>query len=397
MKAAEYKLLTDLDVAGKRVFVRADLNVPIGEQGVVLDDMRIQESVPTIRHILDKGGTPIVASHLGDIAPGVDTKWSLRPLAEKLEALVGKKVHFASECVGPEARAAVESLPAGEVLLLENLRFHPGEKKNDPEFSKQLSILADVYVNDAFATAHRTHASIVGLPKYFTTKGAGLLMDKELSYFRKVLASPGRPLCIVLGGTKAATKMGVLGKILDRADKIIIGGALANTFLAAQGIQVGRSSYEYDLMGKAIELLGRLARKDCKVYLPVDVMVGTSPSATGFGRAVPTQEIPADTMILDIGPASALLFKEALTNADTIIWNGPMGAYENEEFSKGTFDLIEGIAAAHGLSIAAGGDSCAAIQKMALRHKFNFISTGGSAFLALLEDENLPGLEALAA
>jgi phosphoglycerate kinase len=275
------------------------------------------------------------------------------------------------------------------------LRFQPGEKKNDPEFVQQLASLGDVFVSDAFATAHRSHASMVGVPKLFRDKAAGFLMQKEIDYYNQALENPRKPLCVVIGGSKVSSKLTALINLASKADKLIIGGAMANTFLAAQGLQVGRSLFEPDLAPKALELLGTLARRECKVYLPVDVIVAPALTSKGLGRAVPVQEIPPDTMALDIGPATSLLYREALHTAETIVWNGPMGAYENEEFAKGTYDMCESVANAHGLTVVGGGDTDAAIHHMQLAHKFSFISTAGGAFLALLEGNSLPGIKAL--
>jgi phosphoglycerate kinase len=289
----------------------------------------------------------------------------------------------------------VSELNEGQVLLLENLRFQPGEKKNDPEFCAALAKLGDIFIGDAFATAHRSHASMVGVPKLFKVKAAGLLMQKEINYYNQALEKPKKPLCVVIGGSKVSSKLQAMVNLASKADKLIIGGAMANTFLAAQGLQMGRSLYEPELAGKALELLGTLARRECKVYLPVDVIVAPALNSKGLGRAVPVQEIPADTMALDIGPATSLLYREALHTAETIVWNGPMGAYENEEFAKGTHDMCESIANCHGMSVVGGGDTDAAIHHMQLAHKFSFISTAGGAFLALLEGNSLPGIKAL--
>ena len=334
-------------------------------------------------------------SHLGDGSGKVDPLLSLKPIAIALSGLIGTEVQLAPDCVGPEVETMVDKLQPGQVLLLENLRFHAGEKSNDPEFASMLAKLGDVFVNDAFATAHRAHASMVGVPKLFKEKAAGLLMQKEMEYYEKTLVKPKSPLCVILGGAKISTKLPTLQHLSSKADKLIIGGAMANTFLAAQGVQMGRSLYEPEMFPKALEILASLARRGCKVYLPFDFMVAPSLSSTGLARAVPAQELPAELMALDIGPASSLLFREAIHNAETIVWNGPMGAFENEEFSKGTTDLIESIACAHGLKVAGGGDTDAAIHQMELGHKFDFISTGGGAFLALLEGKGLPGFDAL--
>lgn len=386
--------LQDLTFTGKRVLIRADLNVPLNETLEITDDNRIKQFLPTLQAVLSQGGRAILMSHLGEPS-GVDPKFSLRPVARRLAELLNTDVALSPECVGAETTKMVSELRDGQVLLLENLRFHPGEKKNDPDFSAQLAKLGDVFISDAFATAHRSHASMVGVPRLFKAKAAGLLMQKEINYYKQALENPKKPLCVVIGGSKVSSKLNALVNLSTKADKLIIGGAMANTFLAAQGLQMGRSLYEPDLAGKALELLGTLARRDCKVYLPVDVVVAPSLSSQGLGRAVPVQEIPADTMALDIGPATSLLYREALHTAETIVWNGPMGAYENEDFAKGTHDMCESIANAHGLTVVGGGDTDAAIHHMQLGHKFSFISTAGGAFLALLEGNSLPGIRAL--
>jgi phosphoglycerate kinase len=386
--------LGDLDCKGKRVLIRADLNVPLNENLEITDDNRIKQFLPTLQAVLEKGGRAILMSHLGEPS-GADSAFSLKPVARRLSELLGTDVALASDCVGAEVSKLASDLKDGQVLLLENLRFHSGEKKNDPEFASQLAKLGDVFVSDAFATAHRSHASMVGVPKLFKEKSAGLLMQKELDYYYKALEKPKKPLCVVIGGSKVSSKLTALINLSSKADKLIIGGAMANTFLAAQGLQMGRSLYEPELAGKALELLGTLARRDCKVYLPVDVVVAPNLNSKGLGRAVPVQEIPADTMALDIGPATSLLFKEALHTAETIVWNGPMGAYENEDFARGTHDMCESIANTHALTVVGGGDTDAAIHHMQLAHKFSFISTAGGAFLALLEGNSLPGIKAL--
>jgi phosphoglycerate kinase len=386
--------LRDLQCKGKRVLIRADLNVPLNENLEITDDNRIKQFLPTLQHVLAQGGRAILMSHLGE-PNGRGSNLSLKPVSRKLAELLGTDVIMAPDCVGPDATRLAQELGDGQVLLLENLRFHPGEKKNDPEFASQLAKLGEVFISDAFATAHRSHASMVGVPKLFKEKCAGLLMQKEVDYYNQALVNPKKPLCVVIGGSKVSSKLNALINLASKADKLIIGGAMANTFLAAQGLQVGRSLFEPDLAGKALELLGTLARRDCKVYLPVDVVVAPSLSSKGLGRAVPVQEIPADTMALDIGPATSLLFREALHSGETIVWNGPMGAFENEDFAKGTHDMCESIANSHGLTVVGGGDTDAAIHHMQLGHKFSFISTAGGAFLALLEGNSLPGIKVL--
>lgn len=386
--------IQDLSFAGKKVLIRADLNVPLTDDLQITDDNRIKQFLPTLQLILSQGGRAILMSHLGDPS-STDERFSLKPVATRLSDLLKKQVTLAPSCIGTEVKTLVSNLKDGDVLLLENLRFHPGEKSNNPVFAKQLAELGDIFISDAFATAHREHASMVGVPNLFETKAAGLLMQKELAYYTQALENPKKPLCVVIGGAKVSSKLKALINLASKADTLIIGGAMANTFLAAQGFQMGRSLYEPDLAPKAIELLGTLARRGCHVYLPVDVVVAPSLGSKGLGRAVPVQEIPPDTMALDIGPATSVLYKEALNSAETIVWNGPMGAYENEEFAQGTHSMCESIANAHGLSVVGGGDTDAAIHHMQLGHKFNFISTAGGAFLALLEGKSLPGIRAL--
>lgn len=389
------KFLKDLDLKGKRVLIRADLNVPLNDDLVITDDNRIAQFVPTLKTVIEHGGKPIVMSHFGSPGGKVNPQESLKPVAKRLAELAKVDVVLAPDCIGAAVEEMARTLETGRVLLLENLRFHAGEEANDAQFCAQLAKLGEVFVGDAFATAHRKHASMVGVPALFKQKAAGLLMQREMEFYEKALVTPKRPLCVVLGGSKVSTKLNVLINIASRADKLIIGGAMANTFLAAQGFQMGRSMYEKDLIPKVLELLGTLARRGCQVYLPVDFMVGPSLSAKGLARAVPAQEIPADSMALDIGPATSLLYKSALVSAETIVWNGPMGAFENEEYAKGTTDMIENLASSHGLTIVGGGDTDAAIHQMELAHKFGYISTGGGAFLALLEGKGLPGFSAL--
>ena len=386
--------LGDLNCKGKRVLIRADLNVPLNEKLEITDDNRIKQFLPTLQAVLSQGGRAIIMSHLGE-PTGVDAALSLKPVAARLAELLSTDIISAPDCIGPDVTKLVAELKDGQVLLLENLRFQAGEKKNDPGFAAQLAKLGDIFISDAFATAHRSHASIVGVPKLFKEKSAGLLMQKEIDYYKQALEKPRKPLCVVIGGSKVSSKLTALVNLASKADTLIIGGAMANTFLAAQGLQVGRSLFESDLAGKALELLGTLARRGCRVYLPVDVIVAPSLNSKGLGRAVPVQEIPADTMALDIGPATSLLYREALHSAETIVWNGPMGAYENEDFAKGTHDMCESIANSNGMTVVGGGDTDAAIHHMQLAHKFSFISTAGGAFLALLEGNSLPGIKAL--
>jgi phosphoglycerate kinase len=385
----------DLDLHGKRVFVRADLNVPLNEEKVVTDAHRVLSFAPTAKLIIEKGGIPVIASHLGRPGGTRDAAFSLAPVVPTLEKALGCTVHLAPDCIGAETEQLVNSAKPGEAVLLENLRWHKGEKENDPKFGASLASLAEVFINDAFGTAHRAHASMVGVPQYLTEKAPGLLMQKEVDYFKKALIDPERPLCVVIGGAKISSKLGVLNRLSEKADKIIIGGAMANTFLAAQGMQMGRSLYEQALFPQALEIMGRVARRGAQLYLPVDLVVAPSLKSQGLARSVTSQEVPADSMALDIGPATRILYQEAVQSAATIVWNGPMGAFEYEDFAAGTESMVETMGNAHGLTVVGGGDTDAAIHKLELAHKFDYISTGGGAFLTLLEGHPLPAFEAL--
>lgn len=389
------KYINELDLKNKTVLIRADLNVPLNNEHEITDANRIKQFLPTLKHVIENGGKAVVMSHLGRPAGKVDPAFSLKPVANKLSELLGFQVPLAPDSVGPLVEKLVAETEFGKVVLLENLRFHIGEKENDKEFSSLLARLGDVYVNDAFATAHRAHASMVGIPALIKEKAAGFLMKNELEYFDKALANAAKPLCVILGGAKATSKLKALINISDKADKIIIGGAMANSFLAAQGIQIGKSLVEREIFPDIVKLMANLARQGCQLYLPVDFLVGPSLAAKGVARAVPAQEIPADSMALDIGPATSVLYREVVQNAETIIWNGPMGAFEHEDYSQGTTDMIETLAQSHGLTVVGGGDTDAAIHEMQLEHKFSYISTGGGAFLALLEGKTLPALAAL--
>lgn len=389
------KTLKELNLNNKKVLIRADFNVPLDEAGNITDDNRIKEFLPTLEAVVAQGGKPILMSHFGSPGGKVDPALSLKPVAKRLAELSKMEVTLAPSCIGAEVQALASALEPGRVLLLENLRFFPGEESNDPTFCAELAKLGEVFINDAFATAHRKHASMVGVPKLFKERGAGLLMQKEIEFYDRAMNNPKKPLAVMIGGSKVSSKLNVLLNIASKADKIFIGGGLTYTFLAAQGMQVGRSLIERDLIPKIQELMVTLARRGCQLYLPVDVVVAPAINSKGLARVVPVQEIPADQMGLDIGPATRLLYKSALESAETIVWNGPMGVLENEDFAGGTFAMIEALASSHALTIIGGGDTDAAIHQMELAHKFGFISTGGGAFLALLEGKGLPGFSAL--
>lgn len=389
------KTLRDANLDGKKVFIRADLNVPIDDNGKVTDLHRVKEFIPTLQLVREKGGIPILASHLGRPTTKREPQFSLAPVARAISDLLSTEVVLAPDCIGNEVKSLADNLKSGQILCLENLRYHKGESDNNPEFSAQLASLAEVYINDAFGTAHRAHASVVGVPKIIKESLPGLLLQKELDYYRKALINPERPLCVVIGGAKVSSKLGALKNLISKADKFIIGGAMANTFLAAQGMQMGRSLYEPSLLTQALEITGTLARRGCQLYLPVDLIVAPNLKSKGFARAVPVQEVPADCMALDIGPASRILFQEAIQTVSTVVWNGPMGAFEEEDFAAGTESMVESLAAAHAMTVVGGGDTDAAINKLELAHKFDFISTGGGAFLELLEGKPLPAFTAL--
>ncbi len=386
------KYLKDLNLGGKHILVRADLNISTNNSLQPGDEVRLKQLAPTLKAIVEAGGKPIIMGHCAPPSGKVNPENSLRPCVKRLAELTKIDVQFAPDCVGPIVTEMVKNLEPGRAILLENLRFHPGEESNDPQFAQALATLGQVYVNDAFSASHLRHASIVGLPAYCKEKCAGLLVQAEMAAYEKTLLKPKKPLCVVMGGAKVSTKFLILNNIAALADKLIIGGAMANTFLAAQGIQMGRSLYEKELIPKVLELFAVLARRGVQLYLPVDAMVGPSSAAKGLGRAVPVQELPADMMALDIGPATSLLFREAIQNAETVIWSGPMGAFENEEYAKGTTDMIETLASAHAVTLVGGGETNSAIQQMQLGHKFSHLSVGGRSFLQLMEGKSLPGL-----
>ena len=388
------KTVESADVAGKRVLVRVDFNVPL-ENGTVTDDTRIRAALPTINYLIDKGARIILMSHLGrPDGTGYQEQFSLAPVARVLGRLLGKDVAFCPECVGPQAQAAAEALASGDVLLLENLRFDKREKKNDPEFAKALADLGEVYVNDAFGTAHRAHASTAGVAAYLPAY-AGFLLASEVKTLTGLFSDPARPMVAVLGGSKVSDKLGVVERLLDLADTIIVGGGMAFTFLAAQGLEVGCSKKEDGLIEKAAGYLKKAQDNGVNLLLPVDVVAADRFAEDADTQVVPVTEIPADRMGLDIGPATIEAFREALLGAGTIFWNGPMGVFEMEPFARGTKEVAKAIAASSGTSVVGGGDSAAAVKKFDMQDGFSFISTGGGASMELLEGKELPGVAAL--
>ena len=390
------KTLKDLELAGKRVLVRVDFNVPMNDQGEITDDLRIRTVLPTLRYLVEAGARVIICTHRGRPKGQRVESFSLAPVAALTAALLGRPVPLAPDCIGPEVEAAVAALKDGDCLMLENLRFHPEEEKNDAAFSRQLAALADVYVNDAFAVSHRAHASVVGVTAHVREKAAGFLLQKEMEYFQRAIGTPQRPLIAIVGGAKVSGKLQALQNMLGRVDRMIIGGAMANTFLKSQGYDVGASKVEDDLLDTARDLLVQARAKGVKVYLPVDEIAADRFAPDAVIKQVTIQDIPENWMALDIGPASVVLFNEALADARTIVWNGPMGAFEMDAYARGTMALAHTVASSHALSVTGGGDSNAAVKQSGEAENISYMSTGGGAFLMLMEGKELPGIKALA-
>jgi phosphoglycerate kinase len=384
----------DVDVAGKRVLVRVDFNVPLDAEGRVADATRIREALPTINYLRERGARVILMSHLGRPDGQVRESLRLAPVAEVLQQLLGAPVRYVRDCVGPEVEAAVAALQPGEVLLLENLRFHPEEEQNDAAFSRQLAALGDLYVDDAFGTAHRAHASTEGITHYLPAV-AGLLMEKELDAFSRILDAPERPFAAIIGGAKVSTKIGVLRNLLGKVDRLLIGGGMANTFLKAQGHEVGRSLVEPDKLDVAADLLRAAAQAGVEVVLPVDAVVVDRLEAEAPRRVVPIDAVPPDLLIADIGPATVERFAQALADARTVLWNGPMGVFEVPPFAAGTRALAEIVGRLNAVTVIGGGDTVAAVEQAGCADRMTHISTGGGATLELLEGRVLPGVAAL--
>jgi len=391
------QFINDINLREKRVLIRVDFNVPLDQEGNITDDNRIRAALPTINHALDENAKVIVCSHMGRPKGKKVKELSMAPVARRLGRLLQKdeEVRLAPDCVGPEVRRMVDNLRRGQVMMLENLRFHPGETVNDPEFAKELAALCDVYVDDAFAVAHREHASVCGVVDFAPVSVAGFTMKKELQYFRRSFLDPARPLAAVIGGAKAITKLPAMENLLDHVDKIIIGGAMANTFLQSVGYDVGKSIYEEELVPTANMLLRTAKREGIKMYIPVDCVVADRFHRKAETKLVPVQDVPKDWMIMDIGPATSMLYREALADCKTIIWNGPMGAFEIDAFSRGTYAMVSTVAQSYALSIIGGGDTDVAVSNQGESANMSYISTGGGAFLALLSGETLPAVEAL--
>lgn len=383
-------MVTDLDVEGKKVIVRVDFNVPIKE-GKITDDTRIRAALQTIEYLLDHGAAVILMSHLGRPKTKDDLQFSLRPVAEHLGTLISAPVKFAEDCRGEVARQAAASLMPGEVLVLENTRFHKEETKNDPEMSKELASLADLFVNDAFGSAHRAHASTVGIADYLPA-AAGFLMEKEIKYLGNAIADPVRPFVAILGGAKISDKIGVIENLLKTADKILIGGGMANTFLKAQGYEMADSLVETDVLETASDLL---SKANGKILLPVDMVLGDAFDAEAELKTLPLGDVPAGWRLLDVGPETVKLFSGVIKDAGTVVWNGPMGVFEFPRFAQGTFEVARAVADSDAVSIIGGGDSVSAINQSGLSDQITHISTGGGASLEMLEGLELPGLAVL--
>ena len=388
------KTISELDIAGRRVFICVDFNVPLTPAGGVAEDTRIRESLPTIKHAIAAGARVILASHLGRPKGKPDPKYTMMPVGERLAELLGAEVVLTDEPVGDGARKVVGDLKAGRVALLENLRFTPAEEANDDTFAKGLASYADVYVNDAFGTAHRAHASTAGITKFVSSKGMGFLMEREVKFLGTLIGEVDRPFIAIIGGAKVSDKIGVLENLLSRVNQLLIGGAMANTFLKAKGGRLGRSLVEEDKLALARSFLKKAQDASVDVLLPRDAIAAAGVKSDA-GKVVPASEIPEDLAALDIGPETARGFGDAIARARTIFWNGPMGVFESDPFAGGTLAVARAVAASTALSVVGGGDSVAAVQKSGVADKITHISTGGGASLEFLEGKKLPGLAAL--
>ncbi len=387
--------IDQIDLKNKRVFIRVDFNVPLDKSGKVTDDTRVRAHLPTINYALDKGAKVIIGSHLGRPKGKRVEEFSLRPVVNILSGLLHKSVVFVADNVIEKAVQAVGSMKAGEVVLLGNLRFYPGEDKNDVEFAKQLAGLCDVYIDDAFAVSHRAAASNSAITDFVPVCAAGFLLKNELEYFNKAMGNPARPLCAIIGGAKVSDKIGVLEKLIDKVDKLIVGGGMAFTFLKAAGYGIGKSLCDHDMLDLARNIMEKSRQKNVQFLLPVDAVIAQAATAEAEAKVCGIKEIPQEWIGLDIGPATISLFSDALKGVKTIIWNGPMGMFELAPFSKGTFELAHAVANSGALTVVGGGDTDTAVHQAGLGAKMSYISTGGGAFLELLEGKILPGIAAL--
>jgi len=387
--------VTDLDVKGKLVFLRVDFNVPLDEKGAIRDDIRIRASLPTIGWLLDHGARLVIASHMGRPKGKVDPALSLAPAAKRLAELIPYRVRMAPDVVGDEVRKLKRALAEGEALLLENVRFYKEEEKNDPEFARQLAEDIDIFVNDAFGSSHRAHASVVGIAEFVPVKAAGYLMKKEVDYLKKAVHTPVKPYVAILGGAKVSDKIEIIESLLGKADEILIGGAMAYTFLKAQGLGVGKSLVEDDQIEVALVILDKARSGSVRFHLPQDHLLATAPAAGAETKVVESLPFPEDMMGVDIGPKTVKAYAAVIAAAKTIFWNGPMGIFEIDEFAQGTIGVAQAVAASGAVSIVGGGDSIAAVKKAGVRDKISHISTGGGASLEYVAYETLPGITAL--
>ncbi len=383
------------DLKDKKVFIRVDFNVPQDDKGNITEDTRIAGAVPTIRYAVEQGAKVILASHLGRPKGEKKAKYTMAPASKRLSELLGKKVKQAADCFGPDVTRLIDAMKGGEVVMLENVRFYPGEEKNDAEFARNLANGCEIYVNDAFAVSHRAHASVEAITKVIPTIAAGFLMRNEMTFFDKAMSNPVRPLVAILGGAKVSGKLEVLEKLVNKVDKIVIGGGMAFTFLKAMGYSVGKSLVEDELIPTAKKIMDKAKKRGVTFYLPVDCVVANAFEATATNFITTVQEIPEGWMALDIGPASATLFAQTLRDAKTVIWNGPMGVFEMDAFARGTFSVAEAVGNCYATTIIGGGDTDSAVRKAGVDNKVSYISTGGGAFLELLEGKILPGVKAL--
>ncbi|MCH7964490.1 MAG: phosphoglycerate kinase [Bacteroidetes bacterium] len=390
--------IDNFDLKDKRVLVRVDFNVPLDENQNITNDIRIKASLPTINKIINDGGKVILMSHLGRPKGERKQEFSLKPAAVRLGELLGKEVLFVDDCIGEEVESAVNRMKLGDVLVLENVRFHNGETKNDPDFAKQLAQLGDIYINDAFGSAHRAHASTEGVTRFIERCAAGYLMEKEIDYLGSALANPGRPYCAILGGAKISGKIDVINNLMNKVDTLIVGGGMAFTFLKAQGKEIGKSLLEEEKLEMAVDILAKLKNSKAKFLLPVDVVVAEEFTNDSAFETVSVENIPASKMGLDIGLETIKLFKDELLKSNTIVWNGPMGVFEMDNFAKGTIAIAQALVKATekgAVTVVGGGDSVAAISKAGLEDKVSHVSTGGGASLEFLEGKILPGVAAL--
>lgn len=383
------------DIKGKKVFIRVDFNVPQDDKGNITEDTRIAGAVPTIKYALEQGAKVVLASHLGRPKGEKKAKYTMAPASKRLSQLIGKKVIQAPDCFGTEVDKLIDAMKPGEVVMLENVRFYPGEEKNDVEFARQLANGCEIFVNDAFAVSHRAHASVEAITKVIPVIAAGFLMKNEMTFFDKAMSNPVRPLVAILGGAKVSGKLEVLEKLVNKVDKIVIGGGMAFTFLKAMGYSVGKSLVEDELIATAKKIMDKAKKRGVTFYLPVDCVVANAFDANATNFITTVQEIPEGWMALDIGPASATLFAETLRDAKTVIWNGPMGVFEMDAFARGTFSVAESVGNCYATTVIGGGDTDAAVNKAGVASKVSYISTGGGAFLELLEGKILPGVKAL--